>query len=276
MSEFAALKQIINDLRPCANVLVGLEEVKKVSDSPNDIFMHLWSGELASEDFRTEEQEDFLTEYLCDDSSVASWRHPLHIEIFPAINGRSALRLGYLVDQKCNLLEEHLENGDLIAFVFCYSRPFRLDGFLSVIYAMDKDGGDSEVIEKQYWELLNTVWVDSEDPCVHESNVTVWRNLWDNGFGFAAEDKVCLDYDREKFDALPEVITLYRAGELSGLSWTTSKKTALFFKDRRSKDCKLWMATINKSDVKWFTDERGESEIVVTDIDTLQDVTKIG
>ena len=268
MKQFSSLQYLVDELRPCSDVLCGLEDVAKLSESPNELYTNLYMNRDFPE-FKTEAQEEFLNEFLSEGDCLTSWRHPLYIETHFSITGATALRLGFVVDQKCDFLEQCIKDGDLVSFIFAYSRPFRLDGLLGVIRELDSD-----LISDIYWDLVSSVWVDSEEPCRFEENVHVWQHLWGNS-AFIAEHMVNhLPAEKGDFDKLPSTIKIYRAGELSGLSWTTSKKTATFFKNRCSEDCKLWSAMIDKSDVKWFTNGRGESEIVVTDIGTLKNVSE--
>ncbi|MGR5367016.1 hypothetical protein [Photobacterium damselae] len=270
MSKFSELQAVVDGLRPSKDVLAGLSEVEKTAKDRNDLFQKLWIGEGVDPDFKNEEQEDFLLRYISDDDYFQTWRHPLMIEMMAGVDARTALRLAWTVDQRCDLLEQFIKNEDLFSFLFSYSRPFRLEGLLAMINHLKK-----ESISEHYWELVSSVWIDSEDPCVFSSNIDVWKLLWGNSHRLTNESVTHLDTDKEKFDSLPDTIVIYRAGELSGLSWTTSIKTAEFFKKRRDRDCQLWSAKIKKSDIVWFTDDRGESEIVVIDVTTLQDISKV-
>lgn len=67
------------------------------------------------------------------------------------------------------------------------------------------------------------------------------------------------------FQSLPEQITLYRGGLLNGLSWTNDLTKARWFANRfKPENPEIWQITINKSDVIHFTDERNESEFIVS------------
>lgn len=79
--------------------------------------------------------------------------------------------------------------------------------------------------------------------------------------------------DREVFNKLPEKITIYRGcdrreleetGQPLGISWTTDIDCANFFAYRGHNPygC-VCSTTINKSDIKAYTNDRHESEVLV-------------
>jgi hypothetical protein len=53
------------------------------------------------------------------------------------------------------------EDGDWESYVFLYERPYRLDAFLRVPYDSDDDA-------PVYYQLLRSVWVDTESPSYDE------------------------------------------------------------------------------------------------------------
>jgi hypothetical protein len=85
--------------------------------------------------------------------------------------------------------------------------------------------------------------------------------------------------EREAYRALPEMVTVYRGGRglqvISGLSWTTSKKSARFFADyaggarrslfgmKASGRPVVYTTTVRKTDVLGVKNSRGEHEVVL-------------
>lgn len=80
-------------------------------------------------------------------------------------------------------------------------------------------------------------------------------------------DFIELPEDKEHYEALPDVITIYRGvkpkAKVKALSWTDKLETAQWFADRFEKNGKVYKAQINKKDVLVYTNQRDESELIV-------------
>lgn len=266
------LQLVVNELRPNEDVLAGLDSIAGTLKNDNEICSVLWAIDKNEVGFKSDEQEEFFHEFLIEVNSIPSWRHPLLIDVFPIENWRTAARYGWMVQKKCELLESLVEGRNFSNFVFLHERPFRLDALLSVVIAADEKFKTTN----EYWELLDHVWTDSEDPCGFNENIEVWRRLWNNNYeGTTKTNDHCGGADTLAYESLPDDVVVYRAGDLSGLSWTTNKETAVLFWERKGRNVPVWTGVIKKSDILWFSNARGESEIIVTDFSTLGGVSEI-
>lgn len=95
----------------------------------------------------------------------------------------------------------------------------------------------------------------------------VWAEVRDSVDG---RRQVIHPDDREAFDALPDLLTVYRGfqrdegGEEYGWSWSLSRETAEWFARRRSNGVPMIATmTVNKSDVLAYFNDRNEAEIVL-------------
>jgi hypothetical protein len=75
------------------------------------------------------------------------------------------------------------------------------------------------------------------------------------------------DEDKQAFNALPEVVTVYRGCQKglneNGLSWTTDKDKAEFFAHRFRKQGIILKRQVRKSEIVAMLTGRGESEVIV-------------
>ena len=208
------------------------------------------------------EQQQFVDTYLNKSEKLPVLRHPLLIEVmFIPILGsvRWAMAIVKMREEKLN---KTLADGKYAAYIFQHERPFRLGAFLEVQrYITDSSG---------YWELVDDLWSDSEDPCFYESNRIIWCEIWGNEYGHQKKYPPCREDDTEYFNALADTITVYRGGHENGLSWTLNKKKAEWFSHRYGQFGKdsapLWAMEIKKSDITWYTDSRNEQEVILTKI----------
>jgi hypothetical protein len=139
-------------------------------------------------------------------------------------------------------------------YVFMYERPYRLHGFLQIMHHLD---------DKNYWELLGSIWSDSENIW---QNFKVWLKL-------LADDRPGKEHfmdaeEREALAKLPDVLVVHRGyvkgKNKNGLSYTLSKEKAEWFAKRFSNgNPAVCTRRVKKTDVLAYLTGRGEDEIVL-------------
>jgi hypothetical protein len=173
-------------------------------------------------------------------------RHPLIVEIALADCMNHHINQRYL--HKCEELEKARKAGDWVTFVWTHARPFRFDALLESL----SDGAgyyDGESLTEAECKLIAEVWIDAENPGI---NRDLWVELFENIPCPALEE-------------LPEKFRIYRGtrtGDTNGISWTLDKKTATFFANRFHKGGIVQSRMIRRSDALFYTNERGEEEII--------------
>lgn len=183
-----------------------------------------------------------LQQYVDDSDGLAMFRHPLLTSLYcPEMNN--------YINKAVSAREQHIKDKSLSMQLGIVERPFRLE------YLLNKFDELSQLKHLDQWELVSHIWIDSENPSV---NLDIWLWLFNHlGTSPSLNDKY--------FQSLPEQITLYRGGLLNGLSWTNDLTKARWFANRfKPENPEIWQITINKSDVIHFTDERNESEFIVS------------
>jgi hypothetical protein len=163
--------------------------------------------------------------------------HPLIVEI--------ALHEGFYAltnkryEQKLGQIKKAREEGNWEQFVWAHERPYRFEALLEALNNQPADPAG----------LIAEVWIDAENPGIN-------RELWINLF----ENIPC-----PALDALPEKFRIYRGtrtGDTNGISWTMDKKTAAFFANRFHEGGIVQSRMIRRSDALFYTNERGEQEII--------------
>jgi hypothetical protein len=199
-----------------------------------------------------------------------SLRHPLVYEVFGVRPGIVNQRYA----AKKAALDEALEKGNWHKAVFLHERPYRIDAL-----QMLRDDYGERISAKAYWELVGSVWTDSEN---------IWQNRpdWDSIFEEYDHSRMAEyimdDDERAKLHALPDVVTIYR-GAISdfnedGLSWTLDKDRAAWFArrfvDSHGGDPVVLHGRVAKHGIMAYFDGRNEDEIVVWPEDAV-DIFKV-
>lgn len=126
----------------------------------------------------------------------------------------------------------------------------------ALLYAVERGLEGAE-----YWRLLTLVYVHDDYSSV---NKHVYLNL------YLAEDQdpgrraAMNDAELAVFDALPEVVTLYRSArpkQRQGLSWTLERSVAEFFAKRSGGD--VYTIRVPRSAVLAYYANRQEVEVLV-------------
>lgn len=118
--------------------------------------------------------------------------------------------------------------------------------------------------KKDYTEFISDSWTDVEFP--HQAGVRRLVRMFKDADAELLRTQC--ENDKKGYDALPETIIIYRGlqgkkAKCRGLSWTTNLEKAKWFANRFKFNGKVYQAEISKKDVFFYTDERGEAEVVV-------------
>jgi hypothetical protein len=159
-------------------------------------------------------------------------------------------------ESKSLALDKALESKSWSSYIYLHERPYRLDALLDIA---------DEMSDKEYWEKLSDVWMDSENIW---QNIHDWIAAWNQRT--TSRELVMTKQEREEFDAMPEQITVYR-GALSdknkhGMSWTIYKDKAEWFSTRFAGDGDIPVVierVVNKSEILAYFTRRGENEVVL-------------
>lgn len=206
-----------------------------------------------------------------DDGPFWTLKHPLYYQVpyAPTLNG--LINKGFA--SKKEMLKEKIEKKDLEGVIWLHERPYRLHAL--VTYWQECLGmpllGIGALAD---WRIslakaINQVWVDSENIW---QNYVQWMDILEICEAPALQ-AVVDDDDKQTFADLPERLTVYRGGRIDWddmmdsmppFSWTLDKEKARWFAYRFEwkPDQHMITAEIDKDDVYFYTDERGEQEIV--------------
>lgn len=166
----------------------------------------------------------------------------------PLVFGSAAVpgHLNRQLEHKKQALITALAKSDWHSYIWLHERPYRLPTLWELC--------QKRVTMKSFHELLIDVWQDTEMP--HQ-----FGNLPCKLFKLATQ---CITDDKPAWNALPDILTIYRGGYAHGISWTTSKKTADWFARRfYNPEHFLWTARIAKHRCFAYITSRGEAEVVV-------------
>ena len=202
------------------------------------------------------ELHDDLKPYLTTtDFGMECIHHPLVVSIMhhEMLNDHTNKRYEYLKEK----VSKALQDGDYSTYVFLHERPYRLEALVDI---MDLDH-DS----KDYWEMVSSVYIDSE-------NIHQYFDDWLSILNFDSENKKYLMDDEEilSLESFDDELTVYRGyngkGTRYGLSWTIDKNIAEFFAKRfvnSESNAKIAVGKVKKADVIAYLTGRNESEILV-------------
>jgi hypothetical protein len=199
-----------------------------------------------------------LREYVQKNELGFFFNHPLHQELF--FNPERAAQVHYMLELKEKKVQELLAKGDFYMAIATHERPFRAHAFLEY---------EPQMPDRQYWESLAYVWMDSEKPGVNKELFLLW-------FESTRPERESLmePSEHEEFAAMPDPIPVYRGHvarkgrkHTSGLSWTTDRDKAVWFA-KRFKHLGLGKPMLTtglarKQDVLAYFTGREESEIVI-------------
>jgi len=180
--------------------------------------------------------------------------HPLVNDLFyvPEMNSHYNKMLAHKKEECAKALAD----GDFGAYIFWHERPWRAEKLYAIA---------SQIPAKDYWPLVASVWMDSEN---------IWQNkrLWKKLLTAKVPNRELLMKPKDKriFKALckEEVITLYRGhdgskGDPKGFSWTTDYAKAEWFARRfKSDKYKIESKQVPTSKIIAYLDGRNEKEVI--------------
>jgi hypothetical protein len=162
--------------------------------------------------------------------------------------------VNYQLKHKKEAVEKAKKEKNWNSYVFLHERAYRVNALSGIVQFIKT---------KQYWELLASVWVDSE-------NIFQNEELWNKLLCVSLPGTMMNKGEAKKLDHMPDEFEIYRGYSISnrwkGLSWTIKKDKALWFATRfkrPNETAKLAYGTIKKEDVIAYLESRQESEIVV-------------
>jgi len=214
-----------------------------------------WNAKLIEQQANPDPLDPELVPYVEDDGPLGQMiRHPLVYSMLhaPAMNWH----VNQSLKAKKEAVKQALAEERWHSYIYLHERPYRVGALLDIA---------DEVDDATYWELVGSVWIDSEN---------IWQNedAWDEVLHADREerDRVMDDEDRACLAMLPDEFPIYRGfsveGREDGLSWTTDKIRAKWFGKRFAElhdGAYLASGVVSKSDVIAHFMGRGESEIVV-------------
>jgi len=166
---------------------------------------------------------------------------------------------------KKKAVKEAEARNDMGSVVFLHERAYRLDALVRYVVGADEltEQPCSLVgLDQEARDLAADVWIDSE-------NIDQYLDVWGALFRGWEPDMPLLLGDRDEqaeFNAMPDVLRVYRAGiDDGGWSWTLDPKIAVFFAKRFGSDHPMETAIVKKSDVFGYLSRRTESEVLVAD-----------
>jgi hypothetical protein len=210
-----------------------------------------------------EDLDPELSRCMIDDPDFgSSIKHPLVFSILH--NPKMNAMFNAMLRQKKEAVQRAVEKENWDSYVWLHERAYRLDAFLDI--------RDSIAKPEDYWSLLGSIWLDSEN---------IWQNLDEWRLLFEFPERGCMEHfmeegDRQVFNiaenkgGMPPTFQIYRGfntdGGEDGFSWTLDRARAKWFARRYAhKDCMPMVAvgTVGRKDVIGYMTGRDEQEIVV-------------
>jgi len=158
--------------------------------------------------------------------------------------------------QKVDAVASALEEQRWSSYIYLHEKPYRVDAFIEVA---------DELGNKDYWELLASVWTGSENIW---QNIDSWVSLWNSTR--PNRELAMTENDRDELAAYPDTFTVYRGALFDeneqGMSWTSDYDKAKWFSTRFAGEGDVPVVVervINKSEVLAYLSGRGESEVVL-------------
>lgn len=199
---------------------------------------------------RKEELHPDLIPWLEKSSFGRSLKHPLIFDILYSPQMNAILNAGY--KQKKKSCEEALEKGDFSYYIWLHERPYRMQTFFELA---------ARIPDKEYWQLLGSIWSDSENLWQYQEMLPYLLNMKKDG-----KENIMDEEEKQLLANLPDEITIYRGHQYInrlGYSWTLSYLKAKWFAQRfQKKRNNVSIGIINKKDVIALITGRGEFEVI--------------
>lgn len=155
-------------------------------------------------------------------------------------------------------LREQIDRADLLHIFMMMNKPYILN-FIKFIepYLNDSDLG---YVLGSWWMMIEQI---SLDDSITGQDIVEW-------FTRADKDKLMDEDDRACYNALPEMVTVYRGvtsynkSRKKAFSWSTSRKTAEWFANRfQTGTGEVWTLTVPRERILCSFEGRGEHEVIV-------------
>ena len=202
---------------------------------------------------RKEELCDELKAHLENNGTFDLIRHPLVYSV-PHYEAKNAL-VNKQLEYRKKEAKELLEKKDYFSFVFIHEKPHRMNAFIEV---------KNNLSDKEYWEMALAVWTNSDNIW---QNRDTWKKLLKDKKRIDTKHLFMSEDDRKVFDKLPETITVYRGYHENrnefGYSYTLNESIAKRFSKGHKLVGKVYIRTVNKSEVFAYTNERNEQEVII-------------
>lgn len=204
-----------------------------------------------------EELDEELEPYYEEDGALgwASIRHPLVYSILHTPNQNAMVNAQLKAKQKA--VAEAFRDKKWTSYIYLHERPYRLDAFMGVC---------DRFTDEEYWDLLGSIWTDSENI---RQNEGAWRLAMTSDRPgrdtmMDAEERAVL------YEDLEWQVDVYRGfcypGRERGMSWTHNRVVAKFFARRLAQhDQTKYLATgrVRRDKILAYFDGRSEYEVVV-------------
>lgn len=199
---------------------------------------------------RKEELHPDLAKYLGETSIGLSLRHPLVYNILHTPQMNAYCNAQYRA--KKEYIKKLIADKKYSHVIWMYERPYRMEKFAEI---------KSLLTNKEYWELLGSIWSDSE-------------NLWQYGpmldrliNSFRPGREAMMGDDEKEFLAnLPDELVVYRGHQMvnrRGYSWTMSYWRAKWFAERfQQARTGVLAGSVKKSDIIAVLLGRNEYEVI--------------
>lgn len=189
--------------------------------------------------------------------------HPLVQETFLLTDKCALVNKRY--ELKMKMVAKALSNEEYHHYVFLHERPYRLDAFKEYLTLRRLD-------DRRYWQMVEAIWIDSENIWQHKK---LWREMWREKRP-GRQQYVMNDDERAAYDALPDIVTVYRGcnrakHDAKGLSWTLDISKAEWFARRYQGLNLVLQGEVKKQHVYALLLGRNESEVICREV---RNVTK--
>jgi len=180
-------------------------------------------------------------------------RHPL-IYAVPYFEGNEEMYNDQYLAKK-EYVDRLYEECEYHSYIYSHERPYRLLAFNKICDFLE---------DRQYWELMSSVWSDSE-------NIWAYQKCWEELIisGDRTEESYFMDeMERDFYKKLPDSFEIFRGfngmGSEFGLSWTLNRSKAEWFARRfNSEGAMLASTLIEKKETFAYLSGRNEDEIII-------------
>jgi len=209
-------------------------------------------AELAEILHRKEELHPDLVDCIENNSFGDTLKHPLIIGLFyhPSMNAMFNAQYKH----KLKYAKDARKQKKWSSYIWIHERPCRLEKFATV---------QDHLSDQEYWELLGSIWSDSENLRQYGAILGCLINKDRPG-----REAMMDDSEKDFLSKLPDEFTIYRGHQSknkSGYSWTLSFWRAKWFANRfKQAGAGVVKATVKKKDIVAVLLGRNEFEIIVS------------